>query len=164
MEEFDVVVVGAGPAGSTTALYAAKAGLNVLLLDKRKEIGVPVQCGEFIPSQKELANIMPGVAALEELFSLDDFISKRTSSIRIYSPRNKAYEFEFEGFSVERRVFDKHLVENAVTAGAELRTSSKVTGLEGNVVTTTKKKHSAKIIVGADGPLSRDQVFEMHPV
>jgi len=33
MEEFDVVVVGAGPAGSTTAHYAAKSGLDVLMLE-----------------------------------------------------------------------------------------------------------------------------------
>ena len=42
---YDVVVVGAGPAGSTSARYAARRGLKVLLLDRRKEIGVPVQCG-----------------------------------------------------------------------------------------------------------------------
>jgi len=149
-----VVVVGAGPAGSTTAHYAAKSGLDVLMLDKRKEIGVPVQCGEFIPSQKELANIMPLVPDLNELFSLDDMISKRTSSIRIFSPRNKAYEFDFEGFSVERRVFDKHLAEKAVEAGAVLRTDSKVTGSKGSTVRVGDEEISAKVIVGADGPLS----------
>ncbi|MBX8644001.1 MAG: NAD(P)-binding protein, partial [Thermoplasmata archaeon] len=46
---FDVVVVGAGPGGSSTAEYAAKAGLDVLFIDSRKEIGWPVQCGEFMP-------------------------------------------------------------------------------------------------------------------
>ena len=47
-EKYDVVVVGAGPAGSITAKYAAKAGANVLLVEKRQEIGSPVRCGEGI--------------------------------------------------------------------------------------------------------------------
>ena len=36
MNEYDVIVCGGGPAGSTTAFYAAKAGMKVLLLDKSK--------------------------------------------------------------------------------------------------------------------------------
>jgi len=45
-EEHDVVVVGAGPAGSITALVAADRGLDVLLIDRNPEIGVPVRCAE----------------------------------------------------------------------------------------------------------------------
>jgi digeranylgeranylglycerophospholipid reductase len=79
MDKYDVVVVGAGPAGSTTALYAAKNDLEVLILEKKKEIGYPVQCGEFLPSADEMKRIMPNVNNQEELFSLDDsLISKRT--------------------------------------------------------------------------------------
>ena len=154
MEPFDVVVVGAGPAGSTTARFAASGGLSVLLLDKRGEIGHPVQCGEFIPSMEELANIIPRVSNLEELFSLDGQISKRTSSIRIFSPRNRVYEFAFGGFSVERRRFDKHLAELAVAAGAELRVGVKVTGVKGNSVIAGDEEIRARVIVGADGPSS----------
>ena len=41
-ERHDVVVVGAGPGGATAAYIAAKAGLSVLMLEKRQEIGSPV--------------------------------------------------------------------------------------------------------------------------
>ena len=44
--KFDLIVVGGGPAGTTAARYAAKAGINVLLLEKDRDIGVPVRCGE----------------------------------------------------------------------------------------------------------------------
>jgi digeranylgeranylglycerophospholipid reductase len=46
--DYDVVVVGAGPAGSMTAKWAAKNGAKVLMIEKRQEIGSPVRCGEGI--------------------------------------------------------------------------------------------------------------------
>lgn len=46
--QYDVVVVGAGPAGATAARFAAEQGLQVLLLEKRQEIGSPVRCAEGI--------------------------------------------------------------------------------------------------------------------
>ncbi len=41
---YDVIVVGAGPAGSIAARTAARNGLDVLLIEKRQEIGDPVRC------------------------------------------------------------------------------------------------------------------------
>ena len=45
-ESYDVVVIGAGPAGSITARTIAQAGHSVLLVEKRQEIGAPVRCAE----------------------------------------------------------------------------------------------------------------------
>lgn len=47
-KQFDIVVVGAGPAGSTFARIAASKGLSVLLLDRKSKIGIPVRCGEGV--------------------------------------------------------------------------------------------------------------------
>ncbi len=47
-QKFDVIVVGGGPAGTTAARYAAQEGLSVLLLEKDRDIGIPVRCGEAI--------------------------------------------------------------------------------------------------------------------
>lgn len=152
---YDVVIVGAGPAGSTTARFASLQGLNVLLLDRKNEIGHPVQCGEFLPSLKEMKEIAPRSDNMEELFELEDQISKRTRSIRFFTPKKKCYELEFDGFSVERRSFDKYLVEKAVAEGTELRTGIKVTGIKGSEVLTDDGVFSAKVIVGADGPSSK---------
>src|SRR5437763_323838 len=67
---YDVLVVGSGPAGGTAARYAARRGLKVLLVDKRKEIGVPVQCGEYVAHNGEVRAIFPTVDGLEDLMEI----------------------------------------------------------------------------------------------
>ncbi|MFC1785422.1 NAD(P)-binding protein, partial [Candidatus Neomarinimicrobiota bacterium] len=47
-KQYDIVIIGAGPAGSTFARIAAINGLSVLLLERKNRIGVPVRCGEGI--------------------------------------------------------------------------------------------------------------------
>ena len=48
-ESYDIVIIGAGPAGSSAAQAAAQKGARVLLIDRRQRIGIPVQCAEFVP-------------------------------------------------------------------------------------------------------------------
>ena len=56
--DYDLIVVGAGPGGSTAARFAAENGARVLLLEKREKIGYPVRCGEGIaPKCLEYSNI-----------------------------------------------------------------------------------------------------------
>ena len=45
MPDFDVIVVGGGPAGSTAAYETSKAGLKTIILEKDRDIGFPVRCG-----------------------------------------------------------------------------------------------------------------------
>jgi digeranylgeranylglycerophospholipid reductase len=42
--DYDIVIIGSGPAGATTARVAAENGLRVLMVDKRQELGAPIQC------------------------------------------------------------------------------------------------------------------------
>jgi digeranylgeranylglycerophospholipid reductase len=152
MDEYDVAIIGAGPAGSSTAFYAARTGLRVLIVDQRKSIGEPVQCGEFIPTTKEMESMFPRVKNQSELFNIDDSLIKmRTNKIKYISPKMKEYEIAFEGFTVDRRFFDKYLVKKATDAGAELRTSTKFLSLNCNRVELDKGEIETKVIVGADG-------------
>ena len=57
MEEIQVAVVGAGPAGSTAAEVAATFGAEVALIEQKNEIGSPVQCGGFLPEGYELREL-----------------------------------------------------------------------------------------------------------
>ena len=53
--EYDIIIIGGGPAGSTFARLASGAGLDVLVIDKRREIGVPVRCGEGLGEREVIA-------------------------------------------------------------------------------------------------------------
>ena len=154
--EVDVLIVGAGPAGATTARYCASKDTRVLLIDRRKEIGYPVQCGEFLPAAKEMYSMFPRTADLEELFKIDDEHIKGVSEfIDLISPRGRRYRCEFEGMTLDRRQFDKHLVKLAAERGAEVRTETAFLSMKDGVAQTTMGDISAKVVVGADGPKSR---------
>ncbi len=156
MERFDVVVVGAGPAGSSSALFAAQGGARTLLVDKRPEIGYPVQCGEFLPTLEELVGIFPHHEGFSDVFQIpEETILSRTNVIDCISPTSKHYPFPMNGYSVSRRSFDKVLAYRAERAGAELRhPCSAVRITEDSVVLADGTAVGAKVIVGADGPLS----------
>jgi digeranylgeranylglycerophospholipid reductase len=154
--DHDVIVVGCGPAGSTTAEHAARRGLSVLVLEKRKVIGVPVACGEFLPETAEIAATFPRATELDELFEVPDgLVSRRTEVIRMIAPSLRHWDVPFLGYTTERDRFDQHLAERARRAGAEVRTSVRVDGVEGTEVIMGEERLRAKVVVGADGPLSR---------
>jgi digeranylgeranylglycerophospholipid reductase len=150
-----VVVVGAGPAGSTAAAKAAEGGVEVLLLEKRPVIGVPVRCGEFLPSKNEVASIFPDALNVESLFDLpQDLVQRKTDSIRVYTPKLRAYELPFDGFTTDRDRFDQHLALLAERAGARIERGARVTSIGKGEVVLGERHIQAKVIVGADGPLS----------
>jgi digeranylgeranylglycerophospholipid reductase len=112
---YDVVIVGAGPAGSTVARMAAEAGLNVLLVEKRQEIGSPVRCAEGVGHDLLLPLIAPDRR----------WISAEVTGARLKvsgPDYNETLEAEGgRGYVLERRVFDRVLAEGAARAGAQVR-------------------------------------------
>jgi len=153
----DIVVVGAGPAGSSTALTAAKLGLKTLIIERKSHIGIPVQCGEAVgKTGPSIANIdIPKEA-----------IRNPIRGFRIYSPGNLVVEYakeEPDGYVVDRRVFDKELFAKACEEGADSLINTNVTDLifKDGKITGVKCKNDegkieveAKIVVGADGIFS----------
>ncbi len=159
MESTDLVVIGAGPAGSTTARFAAGNGARTVVLEKRAEIGEPVQCAEGVPAESlESVGIPEG-----------RWTAKKIDDVRIISPsgisldlQDKMKGFDF-GYVLERKIFDKYLSSLAAKAGASIKLCSRAVGIErrnGRVVVSYQefgepKKIEAKLVVGADGVMSK---------
>ncbi|WP_052849013.1 geranylgeranyl reductase family protein [Streptomyces avicenniae] len=157
-EVWDVVVVGAGPAGASAARAAAEAGRRVLLLEKA-ELPRYKTCGGGI--------IGPSRDALPPGFELPlrDRVHAVTFSLNGRLTRTRRSKRMLFGL-VNRPEFDQRLVEAAVKAGAELRTGAAVSRVEQHgpavpdrrtvaVVLAGGGTLLARAVVGADGSASR---------
>lgn len=144
---YDIVIIGAGPAGSCAAQAAAHRGAKVLLIDRRQRIGIPVQCAEFVPQW----------ISRHVSFS-STCIMQRVEKMVTHLPDRIAYEMKSPGYMLDRSLFDKELAASAVLSGAKISVGTKAIGLfsEGLVVERGSKKQTilSKIFIGADGASS----------
>jgi len=155
--EYDVVVVGGGPAGSMAAWEVAKGGATVCMLEKDRDIGYPVRCGEAA-----------GDSGLRQFVEIKkSWIAATITGAVLVSPNDTSVKVGFSketGYILHRRIFDYDLSRYAANAGAEVYTKAYVKGLlksDGKVTGVimdhlgTEKEINAKIIIGADGLTSR---------
>ena len=153
---YDVIVVGGGPAGSLAARTAAEGGVSVLILEKDREIGVPVRCAEGV-----------GVKGLKEFMEPDDrWIANRIDGVRFIAPDGTVvpvYSQEL-GYILNRKVFDYELARQAAARGVRILTKAFVNGLireNGWVKGVTvlydgrEQRIGAQVVIGADGVESR---------
>jgi digeranylgeranylglycerophospholipid reductase len=111
---YDVIIVGAGPAGSTCAQILAESGFSVKVFDRREEIGAPKRCGEGLDKgAEELIGKLP-----------ERCIANKVIGARVYAPNGKYIEIPGDGYILERKVFDKHLAYLASKCGAEIQSGS----------------------------------------
>lgn len=153
-EGYDVVVVGGGPGGSSTAENLAKMGHSVLLLEKRQEIGSPKRCGEGLT--------MKTVAILGDIPK--NCITQTIDGAILHAPNGNRVIVDYGkegGYVVERKMFDKWLACRASRAGATIIADSEVTDVlkEGNQIVGVKARITgekeveikATVVVAADG-------------
>lgn len=164
-EDIQLAVVGAGPAGSTAAQIAAR-DLEVVLIDRKNEIGSPVQCGGFLPEAQELEALLPRARLPEALREIPKHcILHRTGLQRIYSPSGKSKEFAVAGRVLDRRAFDRYLAGRAARAGARILPATRATVVNGEL--RLFGRHGGvlrpQMIIGADGPSSAVSQFMGNP-
>jgi digeranylgeranylglycerophospholipid reductase len=158
-ERYDLVVVGAGPAGSMAAWTGAELGLSVLVLEKRQEIGSPVRCAEGVSCESLAGFLEPDPA----------WISAQVSSAQIVALADGRVVERWHGTGglglvLERRVFDRTLAERAARAGAHVLVKACVSGVlqeSGRVVGVVVEWQgqrlaiAASVVVAADGVEAR---------
>ena len=155
-QQFDIIVAGAGPAGSTFAKIAAKSGQSVLLLDKKHKIGQPVRCGEGIVESELRKIVEPREEWISSVIDTFSFIAPNNSSIKV--------KLKESGYILDRTIFDSDLAKMAEGEGAKVVTNAHVNGLlfENNSVSGVRGicdnkpfEIRAKLVIGADGVESR---------
>ncbi len=150
---FDLIVIGAGPAGSTAARTAASRGLKVLLLDKASFPRDKLCAGGL--TAKALPLLPQGTLKLSMNAVSQCRISFRDTgrTCLASSPQPCVYMFE-------RRDLDYHLLQTAIAAGAVFRDSTRVVAVDqesGRIETVSGKTNEvlkAPWIIAADGPNS----------
>ena len=149
--DYDVTIIGAGPIGSTLAYELAKEDINVCLIDKKKVIGLPLQCAGIINKRVLDVNQFP-----------DELILNKAKGAVLHSKNHSltVSKEEDQAIIIDRVALDQFIYNRAIENGVDSYLSSKVLAIddvEGKVSfknESAEKSIKSKIIVGADGPLS----------
>ena len=162
-----VIVVGGGPAGSSTAYFLAKAGIEVTLLDRARFPRDKV-CSEYLSPQA--SRILASMNALRDIEATDP---ARLSGMRVHAPNGATIHGEFvaqhgfkgysdKGLAVRRTILDEILLDQTRRAGVRVEEEVRVTdvsrdsrGRVTGVVTAgsngAQHERAASLVVGADG-------------
>jgi digeranylgeranylglycerophospholipid reductase len=160
MAEYDIIVIGAGPAGSAAAKAAAEKGVKTILLEEHTRIGIPSHCTGRLHSTER-----PDILA-EILRTMDRRVVIREPGEhfqqRVFAPNGRLLQSEqssSQHYLVDRALFDIELAKQAVKAGVKLVLGARVTGLikrDGRIVGVTTATRSlpeifGKVVIAADG-------------
>ncbi len=152
--KYDVIVVGGRIAGSVSSLFASKNDLNVLMVEKRQEIGVPLQCAEATTEKTfKILGIKPS----------DKYIRTPIYGADLHSPDGNSFRMEGDnekGYILDRKVFDKSLAIESANAGTDVMVKTTVKDLiiRNGKVCGVITKHlgetmeiEADLVIAADG-------------
>ena len=164
---YDVIIIGSGPAGSTVARDLAAADYRVLLIDKRQELGAPIQCSGAI-SRHALEECTVPIA--------DEYIHEAIYGFGVYDTTGQRTLIDYRqlksdeygpgagrkplGYVVDRRRFDRFLVTQAERAGAEVWLKTEGLGYrylpDGSCTVLVRRFNeeialTTRVLVGADG-------------
>ncbi len=152
-DNFDVAVIGAGPAGLMAASEAVRAGASVLLLEKDDQIGEPLNCAEGVTR-----------LGVEQTLPLrEEWIRTHPVRGRLVSPSGHVFEMHHleGGYILDRVRMERDLASEFQQAGGTLRPGSRAIELDGSGENFSQLKYeddggavrkvSARVFVAADG-------------
>lgn len=162
MQQFDAIVVGAGPAGSSAALAMARAGLQVALIERGEYAGAKNVSGAALYAPNLLADLLPNYW---EEAPVERYLTRRVvtflgheASVSLDFRTNNFSQPPYNGFTILRPKFDRWLASKAEEAGALLITSTVVDDLlykRGQVIGVSCRREEgnlyAPVILAADG-------------
>jgi digeranylgeranylglycerophospholipid reductase len=150
----DVIVVGAGPTGSFSALQAARLGAQVTLYEEHGETGVPSHCTGHVS--------LAGIKRLKLDLPKETF-ENRINAATFYSPSGYRFSIRFSSpvtYVINRRLFDQHLAQKATEEGVELVRNARVDSLliekgavKGAMVRRKRnvEKVASRVVIDAEG-------------
>jgi digeranylgeranylglycerophospholipid reductase len=145
MRTWDVLVVGAGPAGVSAARSAAANGAETILLEKNPKITAVKPCGEATGSQTfETAGISPNPS-----------IILHEVNARVYAPNMEYVDIDEIGYSINKSMFLLEVAKKAAEAGAKIKVRETVSAVEREDglmrVKSSGETYESKVVIGADG-------------
>lgn len=147
---YDVIVAGAGPAGSAAAAECARQGLSTLCIEEHGTIGAPVQCAGLLST-----------AAFDECRVSERSVQNKVCGARIISGRGSTLTIDAKrtrAYVVDRGQLDREMAQAAADAGAEFRLRTSVCGIRGDHLFTRGvhggEEFRFRILIAADGPRS----------
>lgn len=150
----DIIVAGIGVAGSF-ALSSIYDELEAIGIDRREKLGHPVECGEIVPTKKEMKLLLPELE--NDDYSIFDipkrFESNRTRYFRFVLPNGKSFDVEFEMHVVRR---DEMIQTIAQESGKRLMLRRRITSFSnGSLKLDGGEELRGRVIIAADGANSR---------
>ncbi|HEU5391438.1 MAG TPA: geranylgeranyl reductase family protein [Streptosporangiaceae bacterium] len=166
-DEADVIVVGAGPAGATTAFYLAQSGLDVLLLEKSRFPREKV-CGDGLTPRAVKALVGMGIKVGEQ----DGWVRNKGlrvigAGLRLEMPWPELSSYPGYGLVRTRHDMDEALARRAEQVGARLlegvtvtgpvrhERTGRITGVVARPEGGDERRYAARVVVAADGNSSR---------
>ena len=166
MRDAQVVIVGGGPAGSSTAYFLAKAGIDVLVLDRAK-FPRDKPCSEYLSPQA--SRVLDALGALGEI---ENSGAAQLTGMRVHAPNGATIHGEFgtvrgfrgyrdRGLAVRRTILDEILLNRARAVGARVEESARVTDVVRDaknrvvgvsaITNGAQRTIDANLVIGADG-------------
>ncbi len=143
--DYDVIVAGVGVAGAFTLMHLPKT-VKAIGIDKRQKLGQPVECGEIIPSKKEMKILLPDFHD-HSLFEIPEkFTVNRAKKFIFVLPNGKEIEVDFEMLVLNRDQMIQSVAENS---GHELITGKRFDYKNG--ILLDGERITSKVVVASDG-------------